>query len=215
MFPDRAISVDLRCAARCPHIAGFGRFGQIVARILRTRGIAFTALDESAEQIDFVARFGSTAYYGDAARLDILEAAKTHEARAFVLAIDDVEGSIRTAQIVRQHFPHVPIYARARNRQHVHRLLDLDIKVIRRETFLSALDLSRSLLRGFDFSEMEVRRTIDAFEDLDRRRLYEDYAHNTDAEKMQASARKQSEELEDLFNQDEQELKVEAPKQTR
>ena len=156
--------------------------------------------------MDFVSRFGSKAYYGDAARLDILESAQMDKARAFVLAIDDVEGSLRTAEIVREHFPNVPIYARARNRQHVHRLLDLSIKVIRRETFAASLDLSRSLLRGLDLSEAEVRRTVDTFEELDKKRLYDDYAHYTDDEKIRASARKQSEELEELFNQDARDL---------
>ncbi len=106
-------------------IAGFGRFGQIVARVLRATQIPFTALDINAEQVNFVNQFGNKIYYGDASRLGILEAARTQDARAFVLAIDDVETSLRTAQVVRTHFPHVPIYARARNRQHVHRLMDL------------------------------------------------------------------------------------------
>lgn len=128
------------------------------------------------------------------------------KARAFVLAIDDVEGSLRTAEIVRQHFPDLPIYARARNRQHVHRLLDLDVKVIRRETFAASLDLSRSLLRGLGFSSDDVRHTIDTFDQLDKKRLYDDYAHYTDEEKVRASARKQSEELEELFNQDVRDL---------
>ena len=192
-------------------IAGFGRFGQIVARILRARGIPFTALDDSADQVDLVSRFGNTAYYGDAGRLDILESAQMSKARAFVLAIDEVEGSVRTAEVVRQHFPHVPIFARARNRQHVHRLMDLDVKVIRRETFLSAVDLTRSLLRTLDVPETESRRTIDLFETLDRRRLYDDYAHYTDMEKLQARAQQQSEELEDLFERDVQELDAALP----
>ena len=82
-------------------IAGFGRVGQIVARILRARGVAFTALDSSPDQIEIVKKFGSTAYYGDASRLDILEAAQTGKARAFVLAIDDVDTSLKTAALVR------------------------------------------------------------------------------------------------------------------
>jgi monovalent cation:proton antiporter-2 (CPA2) family protein len=129
-------------------IAGFGRFGQIVARVLRAKRIPFTALDINAEQVNFVNQFGNKIYYGDASRLGILEAAMTKDARAFVLAIDDIEASVRTAQIVRQHFPDVPIYARARNRQHVHQLMDLGIEMIERETFLSALDLTQELLRG-------------------------------------------------------------------
>lgn len=187
-------------------IAGFGRFGQIVARVLRARGIPFIALDDSAEQVDFVARFGSEAYYGDASRIDILEAARVEKARAFVLAIDDVEASLRTAEIVRHQYPGLKIYARARNRQHVHQLMDLGIEVIRRETFLPALELTRELLRGLGLAESEVRRTIETFREHDQRRLYDDYAHYTDQDKLAAQAKKQSQELEELFAQDESEL---------
>ena len=125
-------------------IAGFGRFGQIVARVLRATQIPFTALDINRRAGQSGNQFGNKIYYGDASRLGILEAATTQDARAFILAIDDVETSVRTAQVVRTHFPHVPVYARARNRQHVHRLMDLGIEEIERETFLSALDLTKS-----------------------------------------------------------------------
>lgn len=183
-------------------IAGFGRFGQIVARILRARGIPFTALDDSATQVDFVARFGAKAYYGDASRINILEAAQTGKARAFVLAIDNVDASLRTAEIVRRHFPHVPVYARARNRLHVYRLMDLGVEIIRRETFLSALDLSREVLQGLGFTRAETERTVKTFSGYDRERLYEDYAHYTDVEKLRAKAIEESERLEELFNRD-------------
>jgi monovalent cation:proton antiporter-2 (CPA2) family protein len=183
-------------------IAGFGRFGQIVARILRARRISFTALEINPEQVDFVKRFGSKVYYGDASRLDILEAAQTGKARAFVLAIDEVETSIRTAALVRRHFPHVPIYARARNRQHVYRLMDLGVSNIRREMFLSSLDLTRELLRGLGLAEADVRRTADTFMTFDRKRLYDGYKHASDMAKLQVQAQKYAEELEQLFDED-------------
>src|SRR6185312_14351389 len=137
-------------------IAGFGRFGQIVARVLRARQIPFTALDSNVEQVDFVKRFGAQIYYGDAGRLDILRAAGADKARAFVLAIDDVEGSMRVAEMVRTHFPDLPVYARARDRIHVHKLMDLGVEIIERETFLSALELTHRLLRGLGLSEPEA-----------------------------------------------------------
>jgi monovalent cation:proton antiporter-2 (CPA2) family protein len=184
-------------------IAGLGRFGQIVARILRARRIPFTALDRSAEQVDFVRRFGSEIYYGDASRLEILEAAQTGRARAFVLAIDDVESSLRTAELVRRHYPELPIFARARNRTHVHQLMDLGVTVIERETYRAALEITRQTLRGLGLSEAEVRRTITAFVEMDTRRLVEDYQIASDPEKMRAHAMRQAEELEQLFAQDE------------
>jgi glutathione-regulated potassium-efflux system protein KefB len=183
-------------------IAGFGRVGQIVGRVLRAKRIPFTALDHSASQIDFVNQLGNKIYYGDATRLDILQAAQTGRARAFVLAIDDMEASLKTAEIVRRHFPQVPIFARARNRQHVYRLMDLGITKMRRETFLSSLELTRDVLKGLGMSDAEVRKTTETFSAWDRRRLYEDYQHRSDPEKMRARAMKQSQELEQLFLED-------------
>ena len=187
-------------------IAGFGRFGQIVARVLRARRIPFTALDTSVQQVDFVKSFGSKIYYGDAGRLDILRAAEINKARAFVLAINDVESSLRVAEIVRKNFPDLPIYARARDRTHVHRLMDLGVNIIERETFLSALELTRKLLRGFGLSETEVKRLTETFERQDERRLYEDYQYYTDPEKIRANALSQAKELEELFMHDVEEL---------
>jgi glutathione-regulated potassium-efflux system protein KefB len=183
-------------------IAGFGRFGQIVARVLRATKIPFTALDINAEQVNLVNQFGNKIYYGDASRLGILEAARTQDARAFVLAIDDVETSIRTAQVVRTHFPHVPIYARARNRQHVHRLMDLGVEEIERETFLGSLELTRDLLKGLGTPDGRAKWIIEMFKESDERRLYDDYKHYTDIEKVQLYARRQSQELTELFTQD-------------
>jgi glutathione-regulated potassium-efflux system protein KefB len=187
-------------------IAGFGRFGQIVARVLRARQIPFTALDSNVEQVDFVKRFGAQIYYGDAGRLDILRAAGADKARAFVLAIDDVECSMRVAEMVHTHFPDLPIYARARDRTHVHRLMDLGIEIIERETFLAALELTKDLLRGLGLKDGEVRRLTETFKRLDERRLYEDYQYYTDLEKVRANAQSQAKELEELFARDVEEL---------
>lgn len=187
-------------------IAGFGRFGQIVARVLRARHIPFTALDSNVEQVDFVKRFGAQIYYGDAGRLDILRAAGADKARAFVLAIDHVESSLRVAEMVRTHFPDVPIYARARDRTHVHRLMDLGVTVIERETFLAALELTKDLLRGLGLKEPEVRRLTETFKRLDEKRLYDDYQYYTDLEKVRANALTQAMELEELFARDVEEL---------
>ena len=186
-------------------IAGFGRFGQITARVLRAKQIAFTALDISPEQVDLVRKFGSQAFFGDASRPDILAAAQADKARAFVLAIDDVEDSIRTAEMVRKSYPGLPIYARARNRNHVHRLTDLGVEVIRRETFLSALDLTRELLRGLGLPEREVEYTVSTFKAHDERRLSEDYKHATDLQKLQDNARSDAANLEKLFREDAEE----------
>jgi glutathione-regulated potassium-efflux system protein KefB len=183
-------------------IAGFGRFGQVIARVLRAKGIPFTALDISAEQIELVKSFGAQAFYGDASRPDILDAAQADKARAFVLAIDDVEGSMRTAELVKSRYPGLPIYARARNRNHAHRLLDIGIANVQRELFLSSLETTRQLLKGLSLSEREVEKALKTFRTHDERRLIEDYKHYSDTEKLQAKARSDAATLANLFAED-------------
>ena len=120
-------------------IAGFGRVGQIVARILRANQIRFTAIESSIEQVEFSRRFGSQIYYGDPTRSDLLRAAHVDKAELFIVATDDPETNIRTARLVRRMYPHLKVIARARNRQHAFRLMDLGADVVR-ETFHSSLE---------------------------------------------------------------------------
>jgi len=188
-------------------IVGFGRFGQIVGRILRARRIPFTALDASVEQIDFVAQYGNKIYYGDATNPAVMEAAQIGHARAVVLAIDDAEDSIKTASFLRSRYPHIPIFARARDRRHVHQLMDLGIKRIYRETFYSALQVSGDVLQGLGLPAREADSLIKTFRRHDEKRLFDDYSHFTDAEKMRARARRSAEELEELFTRDLEDLK--------
>ena len=183
-------------------ISGFGRVGQVVARILTAKGIPFTALDPDPDQVQLVNKFGNKSYFGDASRLSILEAAEISKARAFVLAIDDVEKALKTAELVKTYFPHVPIYARARNRRHVHQLMDLGVEHIERETFLSSLELTRDVLRGLGLPEGEIRFTVDTFKEHDEALLYENYAHYTDTEKVAALAMKRSDELAQVLAED-------------
>jgi len=211
----KAVSAQTRAYDTMPDheahvvIAGFGRFGQIIARILRAKGIAFTALEKSLEQVELVRRFGSQAFYGDASRPEILAAAQIGKARAFVLAIDDVEASLRIAEFVQRNYPHVPIYARARDRSHAHRFLDLGITNMRRETFLSALDITQQLLRGLGYSDRVAERTVKTFRAHDERRLVDDYALASDIERLQQKARSDAATLEQLLREDsEEEAKV-------
>lgn len=127
-------------------IAGFGRVGQIVGRTLSMMDIHFTALDNSTDQVDFVSRFGHKVFYGNATNLDVLRAAGADQARLFVLTISDIDISVRTAALVRKHFPNLTIHARARNRQHAMELMALGVDYVMRETWLSSLDLSRQTL---------------------------------------------------------------------
>ncbi len=183
-------------------IAGFGRVGQVVARILRARKIPFTALDISSEHVDLVRRYGNQIYYGDASRLDMLRAANAAEAAVFVLAIDDVESSLRTAHLVRQHFPHLKIVARARNRKHAYRLMDIGGITVWREVFYSSLRMAGSVLKDLGLQPHEVESAVSTFERHDRQRLRRDHDSHTDEERMMYLAREAARELEDLFSRD-------------
>jgi glutathione-regulated potassium-efflux system protein KefB len=110
---------------------------------------------------------------------------------------------MRAAQIVKTHYPHVPIYARARDRMHAMRLLDLGVEALRRETFLASLDLTRLLLLGLGYSQRVAERTVNTFRDHDERRLNEDYKLASDAEKFVERAQSYQVMLEKLFQEDE------------
>lgn len=183
-------------------IAGFGRFGQIPARILRARRIPFTALDLDAAQIDLVKRFGNEAFFGDASRLDVLNAARLKEATAFVLAVDDIEASVAIVRVVRREAPHVEIYARARDRVHYHRLMELGVTQIWRETYASSLDMTRGLLSGLGLSARDIEFTVSTFDEHDRGRLIQDYAHYTDGDKIREQAQSTAETLAQIFDED-------------
>ncbi|RPH68472.1 MAG: glutathione-regulated potassium-efflux system protein KefB [Myxococcaceae bacterium] len=183
-------------------IAGFGRFGQVVGRVLRARGIAFTAMDADPAQIDFLQRFGNKVFYGDASRLDLLRGARADKAQVFVLAIDDVQASLRTAREVQEHFPHLVIFARARNRAHAYQLLELGITHGIRGTFLSSQELTGDVLQQLGFSYSEARGTLDRFREHDERMLQESFQYQRDEKKLIEIAERSRRELESLFARD-------------
>jgi monovalent cation:proton antiporter-2 (CPA2) family protein len=183
-------------------IAGYGRVGQILSRVLRMCGIPFTALEASYQQVDFVRRFGSKVYYGDASRLELLEAARTGEAKLFVLAIDDVEASVKTAEVVRKHYPHVPILARARNRVHLFRLRDLGVELIWRETFAASLDMARQALLSLGFDGATSDRAVSLFKQHDEQRLDAQYAVQYDEAQLIQTTKEAAAQLQELFEAD-------------
>jgi glutathione-regulated potassium-efflux system protein KefB len=191
-------------------IAGFGRVGQVVGRVLRARGIPFTALDSSPEHIDFIRRFGNKVFYGDAGRLDLLRSAGAHRAKVFVLAVDQPEESLKIAAQVKEHFPHLKIYARARNRQHAYALLDLGIEHIMRETFAGSVEMTEEILQGLGFTFEQAHATLVRFREVDERMLQEAYALRHDVGKLAEVASRGREELESLFRQDEEAQRREA-----
>src|ERR1700723_2968853 len=183
-------------------IAGFGRFGQIVGRILSAKRISFTALEANQTQVDFLRRFGNQVFYGDASRLEMLRAAHAENAEVFVLAIDDVDASVKTAALIREHFPHLKIFARARNRQHAFRLMDLDVRYIIRETYVSSLELSVQVLEALGQSKSKAMETVHRFRVYDEATMAKQHAVKDDEKKFLATTRESAEQLMHLFETD-------------
>lgn len=194
-------------------IAGLGRVGQIFSRVLRLKDIPFTALEQDPEQVDVLRRFGNAVYYGDASRLDLLEKAGAKQARYFVLAIDDVESSVRTAEIVRKTYPHLKIYARARNRQHAFRLLDLGIQTMERETFWSSVKMVEDLLVDWGENPESVRRTLEKFVAHDIEMLNGQFQRRHDQDAMINYSRLTSQQLVEVMKDDQRVVKDMPPAQ--
>ena len=180
-------------------IGGFGRYGQIVGRLLFANGVAPTVLDHDAEAIEALRRFGWRVYYGDATRLDLLRTAGAATARVFVLAIDDVDRSVEVAKLVRQHFPQLAIVARARNVEHYYRLWELGIRHIERETLDSALMSARSALETLGWEPHHARTLAMRFRRHNVEQLRAMAPHRQDEALLIAAAKQGRRQLEELF----------------
>ncbi len=182
-------------------IAGFGRMGQIVGRMLRAQKIPFTALETSADQVDFLRRFGNEIYFGDPTRPDLLRAARADRAEVFVLTTDDPDANVRTARVVKRLFPHLKVYARARNRQHAFKLMDMDVQVTR-ETFHSSLVMGRRVMEALGVPPAEAARNTERFREHDEALLREQHLVYDDEAALVASAKQARRDLETLFEAD-------------
>jgi glutathione-regulated potassium-efflux system protein KefB len=185
-------------------IAGYGRMGQIIARVLRAHGVPFVALDHSVEQLDLVQRFGNVTdiFYGDPARPELLRAAQADKAEVFVLASDDPESSLRVARVVRRQYPHLKIIARARNRQHVWRLMDLGVEEPVRETLYSSLKMTRKALEALGLTPQQATDQVERFRRQDAELLKAQYLVYDDETKLVQTTREALSDLEKLFEAD-------------
>ena len=185
-------------------IAGFGRFGQIVGRLLHANNIGTTILDSKPSQIDMVRRFGYKVFYGDASRLDLLHSAGAGEAKLFVLAIDDKEKSIEIAQTVQKHFPNLEIIARSFDRRHSYELMNVGVKIIQRETFNSALELGVSALKILGFHAYQAHRAGLTFKHHDEKTLVDLRELWGDDEAFLTQTRLRNQDLIELLKGDEE-----------
>lgn len=180
-------------------VAGFGRFGQIIGRILVSRRIPFTALDSNPDHIDTVRRFGNEVYFGDVTRLDLLHTAGLEQARIMVLAIDDVQASLRAARLVREHFPHITLIVRARDRYHAYSLMAEGVEHVIRETLDSSLRAAQTTLAQLGMPETTAIDLVRTFRDVDERMLREQFAHRDKLDKLIEISARGREELESLL----------------
>jgi glutathione-regulated potassium-efflux system ancillary protein KefC len=183
-------------------IAGFGRYGGIVGRLLYANGLSATVLDHDAEQVEGARRFGWRVHYGDATRLDVLRTAGAASARVFVLAIDDVAQSVAVARLVRQHFPQLTIVARVRNVSHYYEMRNLGVEILERETLDSALMSARSVLQLMGFRPHQARTLALRFRAHTIEQLELMRPHSGDEQKLIALSKQGRQQLEQLFAQE-------------
>jgi glutathione-regulated potassium-efflux system ancillary protein KefC len=187
-------------------IAGFGRYGQIVGRMLSAEGIPITVLDHDAEMIEAIRTFGYKVFYGDATRLDMLRTAGAATARILVLAVDDKEQSLKIVDIAREHFPNLQIVARARDVTHWNELRDRGVMLVERELFESSLRSGRSVLELLGHSPHEARQTAMRFRRHNLALFEEMYPHRKDRAKLIAVARQGRAQLEEQMAQEREDL---------
>ncbi len=183
-------------------IAGFGRYGQIIGRMLAMQGIGATVLDHDADMIEAARSFGYKVFYGDASRLDLLRTAGASTARILVIAVDDITQSLAIADLAREHFPHLELVARARDVTHWNELRDRGIQRVEREVFESSLRSGRTVLEVLGYTPHEARNqavrfrrhNIDLFEQM--------YPHHLDRAKVIAVAKQGRRQLEEQMAQE-------------
>jgi glutathione-regulated potassium-efflux system protein KefB len=208
LFPAGAAAAAARPADPIDHehprviIAGFGRMGQIIGRLLAAQKIPFTALENSAEQVDLSRRFGNKIYFGDPGRPELLRAAHAERAEVFVVTTDDPAANLRTVRLVKRHFPHLRVFARARNRQHAFKLMDLGVEGVIRETFHSSLEMGRRVMEGLGVPPEQARVRTAQFRQHDEALLRAQHLVYDDEAALVASSREALRELATLFDAD-------------
>lgn len=183
-------------------LAGFGRFGQIVSRLLIAAGHHLTILDHDSEQIELVRRFGNKVFFGDASRLDLLRAAGAKDAQLIVIAVDSIEKSMQIVRVVKKHFPDLPIAVRARNRQHAYELIHEGVTVFERDTFVSAISLGTEILQQLGMSKKQATGMGEKFASHDRQALHELSTLWGDEKAYGTAVRKNMQELQQILESD-------------
>jgi glutathione-regulated potassium-efflux system ancillary protein KefC len=165
-------------------IAGFGRYGQIVGRLLLAQDISTTVLDHDAEMIETARSFGYRVFYGDATRLDLLRTAGAATAQILVIAVDDVEQSLAIVDLAKEHFSQLTLVVRARDATHWNKLRDRDVTLIQRELFESSLLSGASVLELLGYAAADASRVVQLFKTHNVELLEQMYPHYKDRAKL-------------------------------
>ena len=186
-------------------IAGFGRYGQIVARVMLAQGVPATVLDHSVEILEVARTFGYRVFYGDATRLDLLRMAGAGQARVLVVAVDDPEQSLKIVALAHKHFPQLAVVARARDLTHWNALRDLGVTNVQRELFESSLLSARSVLELMGLPPAEAQDITQRFRTHNIALADRMYPHHKDRAKMIAVAREGRNQLAEQMAKERQE----------
>ena len=178
-------------------IAGFGRYGQIVARMLSAQGLPATVLEHDAGMVETARTFGYRVFYGDASRLDLLRTAGAETAQVLVVAVDDVEQSLAVVDLAREHFPHLKLVARARDVPHWNALRDRGVTEMDREMFESSLSTGQRVLQALGMSAQEAQAMAVRFKQHNIQLLENMYPHHKDRSKLIAVAKQGRQQLEE------------------
>ena len=186
-------------------ICGFGRYGQIVGRLINANGLSATVLEHNADQVSTVRQFGWPAFYGDATRLDLLRVAGAAQARVIVVAVDDVEQSLAVVDLVQEHFAQATIVARARNATHWYGLVERGVQHIERETLDAALMSGRSVLELMGWERHAARNQALRFRQHTIDLLVQTAPHRGDREKLVSLSKAGRQQLEDMWQREREE----------
>ena len=192
-------------------IAGFGRYGQIISRILLAQGMMPTLLDHNADQIETARTFGYRVFYGDASRLDLLRTAGAATARVLVVAVDSVEQSLKIVDIARAHFPQLQIVARARDVTHWNQLRDRGVTLVERELFEASLKSARTVLELLGQSPEMALENAGRFRQHNLALAEQFYPHYKDRAKVIAVVKQGRQALEEQLAKEREQLTQRPP----
>ncbi len=193
-------------------IAGFGRYGQIVARVMLAQGIPSTVLDHDADMIEAARSFGYRVHYGDATRLDLLRIAGAASAKVLVVAVDDKEQSLKIVDLVREHFPGLQIVARARDVTHWHELRERGVQLVQRELFESSLRSARSVLELLGHTQEQARAFAWRFRQHNLELFEKMHPHYKDRKQLIAVVKQGRQQLEEQMAQERAQRQLVPPK---